>query len=71
MAGQEHEDLEFLWSQAQFPTVQGHGSLVEIDLKSPTSILSVREAFRSAVSRWSTLPQDLVIKCRKLQLLVI
>jgi hypothetical protein len=31
MAGQEHEDNEFLWSQAQFPTVQGHGSLVEID----------------------------------------
>jgi hypothetical protein len=31
MAGQEHEDIEFLWSQLQFLTVQGHGSLVKID----------------------------------------
>src|SRR5260370_21301933 len=31
MAGQEHEDIEFLWSQPQFLTVQVHGSLVKID----------------------------------------
>ena len=31
MVGQEHEDIEFLWSQPQFLTVQGRGSLVKID----------------------------------------
>jgi hypothetical protein len=33
MAGQEHEDIEFLWSQPQFLIAQGDGSLVEIDLE--------------------------------------
>jgi hypothetical protein len=66
-----NEDIEFLWSQPQFATVQGHGSLVKIDPEitefdplCPRSTLLGR-------SLWGTLPQVLVIICRKLQLLVI
>jgi hypothetical protein len=71
MAGQEHEDIEFLWSQPQFLTVQGHGSLVKIDPE-VTEFDPLRQgSISSAVSRWGTPPQVLVISCRKLQLLVI
>ena len=33
MAGQEHEDIEFLWSQPQILIVHGHGSIVKINLE--------------------------------------
>ena len=71
MAGQEHEDIEFLWSQLQFLTVQGHGSLVKIDPEvTEFDFLRQGSTLLGGVCR-GTLPQVLVIRCRKLQLLVI
>jgi hypothetical protein len=72
MAGQEHEDIEFLWSQPQILIVHGHGSIVKINLEVTDVDPPYREStLLAAVSRSGTLSQVLVIRCRKLQLLVI
>jgi len=71
MAGQEHEHIEFLRSQPQFLTVQGHGSLVKIDPEVTEFDHPVKDALSSAVARWGSLSQVLVSSCRNLQLLVI
>ena len=71
MAGQEHEDIEFLWSQPQFLTVQGHGSLVKIDPEITEFDPLCQGSTLLGRLSLGTLPQVLVIICRKLQLLVI